>query len=261
MKNKTLNILAFFVGVTLCAQSIPTPKSIPEVVLKPIQRQNVDSILKPNYTTTHKVYPKHFDKNFREKYQSDEFNYNLIKPKESLWDKISRKLKDILGQLFSGFEQDGFQYLLKIFLRLLAILALGLVLYFTIRYLLAKNGNWIFSKKNKKINPEERSVTENIHELDFTRLIAANEKNKDYRSAIRYHFLWLLKQLTDKNLIEWDPEKTNGDYLRMLQDQPIQGDFRRLLYIFDYIWYGERIINREAYDKYQQEFQNLRQQL
>jgi hypothetical protein len=81
-------------------------------------------------------------------------------------------------------------------------------------------------KKNRKINIKNQDLEENIHEINFPEAILKLEKQHDYRSAIRYHFLQALKKLSDKNLITWNPEKTNRDYLREIEKQSIEGRFQ-----------------------------------
>ena len=90
---------------------------------------------------------------------------------------------------------------------------------------------------------------ENIHEINFQESIKDYERNRDFRYAVRYQFLWVLKILADKNIIEWNPEKTNRDYMSEIKEKQLQGKFRDATKIFDYVWYGEFEIDENSYHK------------
>jgi hypothetical protein len=62
---------------------------------------------------------------------------------------------------------------------------------------------------------------------------------KDYRKAVRLHFLKLLKQLTDNNLIKWQIDKTNNDYSMELANSKYNSKFNELSLMYEYIWYGD----------------------
>ena len=99
---------------------------------------------------------------------------------------------------------------------------------------------------------------ENIHEINFPESILGFERSGDYRSAIRYHFLFVLKKLSDKKRINWNPEKTNKDYVRELKADHLQEEFSKLSYIFDYVWYGEFSIDEESYEKFKEQYQSFK---
>ena len=89
--------------------------------------------------------------------------------------------------------------------------------------------------------PEIDIYTENVHNMDFDSLIANALKNKDYRLVIRFLYLKNLKLLTDKEFIEWKPNKTNYSYQYEIENQTVRSQFMEMTLIFDYIWYGEFI--------------------
>ncbi|PZU91154.1 MAG: DUF4129 domain-containing protein [Chryseobacterium sp.] len=198
-----------------------------------------DSLVRSNYSTNNTLYPKNFSPNFKNKYKGNEFDYGISKPQESLWDIIKRQIAKLLSKIFKDIDPNKATNYTVIILRTIGILVIGLLLYLLIRYLMSKDGNFLFGKKNRKIKITAQDLEENIHEINFPDRILKFEKQQDYRSAIRYHFLFALKKLSDKNLISWNPEKTNRDYLKELKDINLKEDFSRVIYIYDYIWYGE----------------------
>ena len=213
-----------------------------------------DSLVKSSYSTNNTLYPKTFTPNIQNKYKGNEFDYEVLKPKESIWDKIKRQIAKLLSKIFKDIDPNKANHYTIIILRTFGIVIISLLLYILIRYLLSKDGNFLFGRKNRKINITNQDLEENIHEINFPETILKLEKQQDYRSAIRYHFLFALKKLSDKNLINWNPEKTNRDYLRELSNSNLQEDFRRIIYIYDYIWYGEFQAEEKDYQSYKTYF-------
>ncbi len=237
-------------------------EEFPPVIVDTVWNQNndehllpLDSILKHDIETRNTHYPKKIDPKFREKYQGDDFNYTTVKPKESLFAKIYRQIQKILESIFGEMDPLKADRITSTIFRILAILLGATVLYFLIRFLMSKDGNFFFGKKNKKLNIQSGDLHENIHEINFPSSILEFERNKDYRSAIRYHFLYLLKKLSDKKLIQWNPEKTNRDYSHELKDSRLKAQYEKLAYIFDNVWYGEFKVNETEYHHFADQFQ------
>jgi hypothetical protein len=80
---------------------------------------------------------------------------------------------------------------------------------------------------------------EDIHKINFDKLIEEATSKKDFRKAIRLHFLKLLKDLTDNNLITWQIDKTNNDYSIELANNKYSSKFKELALLYEYIWYGD----------------------
>jgi len=118
-------------------------------------------------------------------------------------------------------------------------------------------GSWVFGKSSDKkvINYEE--IEKNIHLVDFEKLIKETLKNGENRLAIRYYYLWLLKIMSAKQLIEWDVEKTNSDYLYEIKNTSIKSQFEYVSYLYNYIWYGEFELDEVTFVKAKKAFDNL----
>lgn len=253
MKYRLLYILLLF---SFCAFSQNVEREtihIKKAVIKTLKHK--DSIKE----TDEVLHSKKFEKEFQDNYQTSDFDYSLTKPKESLWQKIKRKIGEFLSEIFEDVEVNKINASLGQVLNIIAFLVIVSGLFFLLRFLFGKDGNWFFSKKNKKINPKSRIIDENIHELDFSKLITNFEQQQDFRSAIRYQFLHLLKHLTDSGRIEWNPEKTNKDYLKELKKDNLYEDFKSLVYIFDNVWYGEFLVSEEMYKNAKQQFEKAKQ--
>ncbi len=102
---------------------------------------------------------------------------------------------------------------------------------------------------------------EDIHQLDFDQLLKKSVEAKNYREAVRWIYLFALRKLSDRELIEWTPGKTNHDYLSELSTTPFGQTFQSLSYYFEYIWYGNFDIPPNLYAKVESTFQDLSHQL
>ena len=116
--------------------------------------------------------------------------------------------------------------------------------------------------KLKKAPPESFSIDEqSIASVDFADLIAAALQKKNYRLALRYHYLELLKILADKEFIEWNPHKTNYEIVDELRGKPFRDNFRSLALVFEYVWYGEFKINENGFLEVKNDFMKLKKQI
>lgn len=215
-------------------------------------------LLEEEYVLNDSIQLREFTTDLKAKYNGEEFDYSRTKPRESLWSKIMRKLREWLATIFSSADAKSINSITLWVLRIVAVVIVGLVVYWLLKAIIGKDGNWFFSKKNKKLNPKAQTITENIHEIDFNQLITEYEQKPDYRYAIRYQYLHLLKTFTDKKLLEWDPEKTNLDYINELSKPELKGAFKNVTHIFDYVWYGEFPVTQEDYLKYKDAYQKLK---
>lgn len=230
----------------------------PGSALDTLKSGGADEVLSKNLVTDNVVYPKKFRPNFRENYRGAEFDYTTVKPRESIWEKLERRLIKLWQTVFGDIDARTAPQYAEIFLRIFAIIIVAVVLYFLINFLLGKEGNYFFSRKNRKIAISGKDLHENIHEINFPQTIDEFERKKDFRSAVRYRFLFVLKQLSDSKIIDWNPEKTNRDYFFEIKNNAAQNRFSELVYIFDYVWYGEFELDEKSYQHYRGKFLNFK---
>ena len=217
----------------------------------------IDSLqTEERYEDSWEITPKHFDPKFKERYQSKEYQYETIidSKNQTAWDRFWKAIKDFFSRLFDFRDVDNTLTGFEIFMKIIAFIIIGFVIYLIVRLIINKEGQWVFSKNKKKIMVSEM-VEENIHTIDFKEIIQQSKANKEYRLTIRYYYLWLLKSLSDKEIIEWDIEKTNSDYLYEIQSPTLKENFKYLSYIYDYSWYGEFEINETDFSKAEKAFE------
>lgn len=203
---------------------------------------------------------KKFDAQKIEEYkQKEEFIYIVEKREptilEKIWDWIKRTVIKILSYVFDDITPAvGF---LRVVLKILPYVIAGLVLFFIIKFFLKVNASNIIDGKRAKPIVHLSEEEELIKEKDLPKLIEQAITEGNYQLAVRYYYLLLLKNLSDKEFISWQQEKTNEDYIKELASkQQLHGDFKKLTYLYDYVWYGEFSIDKEKFMKAESKFKN-----
>ncbi len=217
----------------------------------------VQKTVQYDYNTSQPVL--HFDMETIEELKSDEdFNYIEIEQTENLWTRFKNWVNQLWSQLiewlFGVTEIKGFWGTVLSLLPYLIIVGILFLI------------GWLFMKVNPKdmllesqtlpsvLLTEDEEIIQN---QNIDQLIAKTLEQKNYRLAIRYYYLKALKQLTDKDLIDWQSQKTNMDYYRELPNHEIQQQFQVITKLYDFIWYGGFEVDQNTYLQAEKEFKNI----
>ena len=173
---------------------------------------------------------------------------------QSLWNSLLEWLGYILRSLFQSTSSVRWDRLL--------IYALALAGFVAILLLILKvNVLKVFQSGADRGPIARAAIHENVHEMDFEKLLReAMEKGK-YRDGIRLLFLYALKILAEKQLISWKAGKTNKDYVDELNAVDLKTDFNTLSLYFDYAWYGNFQIHENTFLKAEGTFQVFRKKV
>lgn len=189
-----------------------------------------------------------------QKYTGDEFNYE-VKTGESS-NLLARFIRWVLNGLGETFGLDISPQTLLILEYIIYGLMGLLAIYLLVRMFINEKFNAIFSKKAKSIVDIDLSE-HHIETIDLDALMDAALKQKDYRLAVRYQFLRVLKLLSQKSIIEWHFDKTNVDYGKEIKEVRLQEEFKKASYLYENIWYGEQPIDEQGYAKTSSRFDTL----
>ncbi len=189
-----------------------------------------------------------------EDYKNDsDFDYNeTVKPPVSLWEKFWRWVERVLRTVFS--DEGAAPYILYtvIFLILLAVAV----------KLLGLDYQTVFLRSRKlKSAVDFETYHEDIHGMNLDKLILKAKANGEYQLAVRYLYLKLLKRLSEKELIVWEIDKTNLDYRKEIASTNYGKPFRRLTFLYEYIWYGDFEIEKAKFQSTETNFTELFQKL
>ncbi|MEP5830638.1 MAG: DUF4129 domain-containing protein [Maribacter dokdonensis] len=205
-------------------------------------QHKTDSIVKTD--TSSVLTLRNFEDDLTKKYSGDEFNYTFkTGESQNLFARflnwVGQGLFDVFGITLSPEVLQLLEYLIYILLGILAI-------YLLVKFLINENFSAIFQKKAKTIN-DINLTEEHIEGVDIGNLLNEALANKDYRLAVRYQFLLSLQKLSKKDIIDWHFDKTNTDYVNEIQQPQLKQGFKRIAYLYDYIWYGEQDIDNDRY--------------
>ncbi|WP_417238693.1 hypothetical protein [Bizionia sp.] len=200
----------------------------------------------------------YFKEGILDRYSGNDFNYNINDTGGvNLLQQLLRKFFNWLGNLF-GIDIDFVDYETLEYI-VYGLLAAG-ALYLFIKFLLQSPMSSVFKTEEKTID-NFGYIEEDIQQVDFENLIKTALKESNYRLATRYLYLKSLKNLTNKNIIDWHYDKTNSDYLNEISDDGIKQLFKRISYIYDYVWYGEFAIDEQAFNRNQDDFSTLNKRI
>lgn len=195
-----------------------------------------------------------FDKKFKDKYTAAEFQYEPKAVTKTWWDRFLESLARFLDRIFSSGGTGGGLTVMGLLVKLVVIVVIGFVVYLIVRAVLNKQSLWIFGRSRKKIDASELNQ-EDLKQMDFPKLVSQSSSDGQYNLAIRYYFLWVLKKLADREIIDWHWDKTNSDYLYEIKNSTLRKDFEYLAYVYDYSWYGNFPIDTTAFAKAEKAFQ------
>jgi hypothetical protein len=152
-------------------------------------------------------------------------------------------------------EKDWFQNLLWI---IILCSFIGVVVWY-----LASSNIRLFSRDAKKLDEEEtpEETTDDIFAIQYDREIQKAVEAKNYRLAIRLWYLKTLRELSERNIIDYQHGKTNSHYVNSLYGSRYYKDFFRLTRNFEYTWYGQFDLSAEGYEMMRNDFSNFKNSL
>lgn len=175
---------------------------------------------------------------------------NYVQPPtlaESLWDRFKQWIAWFFENLFDQMVTTDLG-------RLLLYTLAGILLIVVIMMLLKVNAFRVFYSGADKPRLPYQVFHENIHEMDFESLIQEASDKSEFRLATRLIFLYALKLLSDKHLIDFNPGKTNHDFVEELKVSDLKSGLSELSYYFEYAWYGNFLITDSQFQRIKNTF-------
>jgi len=208
-----------------------------------------------NSTESHLVDQRFLDQKKINEYQKNKrYQYDRkVKLGDGWWSSF---LNWLFSKFIKFFSIKGSDTVLKWILYIFT----GVVLTYFILMLFRVDMRHIFTRKPSSSMHVEY-MEEDIHDMNFDKLIQSAIEQRDYRKAIRFFYLHALKKLADQGMIEWKPGKTNYDYLIEVKSEGIQSVFYELNQIFQYAWYGDFLIDEVSFKSAEHHFQQFNQAL
>lgn len=202
-------------------------------------------------TDSSKIEIRNLDASRIESYKKQkDFIYTETVASPSLWERFWAWVWDKFDELTST---PGGKNAFNITLITLCVI----VLIFFILKLKDMNKISAFSR-NKNYAKDYTVESENIHDINFDQQIKDALEQRNYRLAVRLRYLNSLKILSDKELINWQPNKTNYDYFYDIRTPEVKQNFMQLTGLFEHAWYGNATTGEQVFDQIESSFSDLK---
>lgn len=190
--------------------------------------------------------------------KNKDFNYEVKKRQITLIERVLNWLQRVFIKLLSWiFGNKAATGILAIIAQIFPYLIAAVVLFLILKFFLKVNINNILSGKTNKAIISPTDDEELIKNEDLAELIRKAIEQKNYRLAIRYYYLLALQKLSNQDLIDWQQEKTNEDYIKEIKQEPLKNKFTSSTYLYDFVWYGNFDINELEFAKAETAFNEL----
>lgn len=218
-----------------------------------LQAQNADVL-----EVHTKVEPLSFDSTAIESYRLDP-NYN--------YERNAKYESNFLSRLANRFirwltDATGIDFGYKLF-QLLKYLIIIAALYLMVKFFINSTHGGFVQKKDSNIDEIDAVLVDaDMSREDLSKLVEQAEQQGDYRLAVRFNYLLLLRTLDDKELIHWKAEKTNNDFIAEMRSSKLSSNFEDVTRLYEYVWYGEFELGSEheyleSKHRFDHLFQNL----
>jgi hypothetical protein len=140
------------------------------------------------------------------------------------------------------------------------ILVIGGFVTFLVIFLMNSNVG-IFRRSRSIAVPETTADFDDIFSINYQQEIDRATAAGNYNLAVRLHFLRLLRGLSDRQIIDYQQDRTNFDYMMQLRQSKYYSDFFRVTRHYEYAWYGQFPLEEEQYRMIRQQFETFERNL
>ena len=148
--------------------------------------------------------------------------------------------------------------LLKIISYIIIIAIVIFLLYYVIRNI---SFDTRINRTTVQANVADDTL-DNIEDVDIDDLLAQARSAGNFKLAVRFYFLSILKKLNNSGMIVWKRDKTNRDYLYELFSRNYYfEEIRRLTNSYEEVWYGEHVLTEESFHLLTTDFEKIHDKL
>jgi hypothetical protein len=165
---------------------------------------------------------------------------------DTWWKRLLRHFFNWFGNLFTGVGNPQFW-------KIATYVFIASVVVYVILKLIGVDFSGLYQKKNNTEIPYE-TLGENIHAINFGDSIAEAITQKNYRLGVRLYYLKALKELTDRQMIDWRINKTNRSYVYELNSPTLRPAFEQITLQFEYAWYGDFPVDEKQFINIKNQF-------
>lgn len=136
---------------------------------------------------------------------------------------------------------------------------IGIILFGIYQLARENNFRWLTreGKKNNFATDEQLSD----EKMDYDQAIHRYQAEGNYRMAVRYMYLRLIRTAREKSGISFRDSSTNAEITRAFGNHPQAGEFRFLATAYEYIFYGGFLPEPELFNLLKNKFEVFQQTL
>lgn len=143
---------------------------------------------------------------------------------------------------------------------LLSILGV-ILLVIVLRFLLKPPTKNVQITDKEAIEVSVEELAENLEAHDPSGLIEQAIGTGNYRLAVRLYYLKTIRELSLKDEIKWQRDKTNHSYLHEMQAHQLYQSFQEMTRIFERVWYGNRDLSVTDFEQIRPKAERLLAQI
>jgi len=128
----------------------------------------------------------------------------------------------------------------------LMVLVIGTLVFFIVFTILKNPGVELNTRMTSLSEDDIQSIEENLFDNDLEKYIHEAKLAGDYKLAIRFSFIYIIRLLDENGIIKWRKQKTNYEYLNELEGNPFKDSFSYCKLIFENLWYGSSSFSNSA---------------
>ncbi|MDP4091643.1 MAG: hypothetical protein Q8930_20565 [Bacillota bacterium] len=164
--------------------------------------------------------------------------------RQRIEEELMKLLAGTVSKAANAFSISSGASTVILILSLLIILAL--IVFIVIR--IGKS----FERRRKVTEILGEKIDEDTTPVTLKKKAALSLAEGDIRGAIRYDFIALLLMMHEKNILYLDEAKTNEEmyYFLKRREFKLLANFRYCIDTFNLVWYGHKAEDREIYEKW-----------
>ncbi|WP_117880363.1 DUF4129 domain-containing protein [Aureibaculum luteum] len=202
---------------------------------------------------------KKFDTNNLDDYNADKnFNYKVEIREPSMLERaldwLYRVFLNMLRAIFGNEVATG---IMGFLVRIIPYAIAAVVLFLLIKFFLKVNTSSLISGTTNTSTVRLTDDEELIKSEDLPELIKNAIAQKNYRLAVRYYYLMVLQKLSNSEIIDWQQQKTNEDYIKEITSETLKHKFASGTYLYDFVWYGNFELNESEFVKAENQLNEL----
>jgi len=192
----------------------------------------------------------------------EEFDYINTIEKDNWWTRFKKwlnaKYNQFINWLFGDYKANSIlSFVIAVIPYILILVLLGLIFWLFSR--LNPGGKILQEPKTSEVFiSEEEDLVKNE---DLSALVKEAIQNGQFRLAVRYYYLYELKQLDELELIQYEYQKTNRDYSEEIKNTIIRKHFSDITKLYEFIWYGSFKVSESDYKLAEKGFTRMEEAL